>query len=318
MDEQSTVQFIECRTADEFLDSLSPRGKYFSGAHSFESFIFRGHGDQRYQLLPTALRLGTPIFTSKGWREVGCWNNDEQTQAELYTIEKFFRLADTGGLPLPEDSQALRHLLFELQYKDGALTDHGGFSIWPPETLLSLIALAQHYGLPTRLLDWSGHAFIAAYFAAIEAAKWIAQPKEAPSGVERLAVWAFEGIAYDLNRIASQGLSARMSKIREITVVTAPAASNPNLRAQRGAFTLCRKAQVALDASADREPMDCVVRNLRAQDDIYNTLIEFSLPICESPKLLRRLARENVDAATLFPGYGGVARAVRERQYWDR
>jgi hypothetical protein len=132
-----------------------------------------------------------------------------------------------------------------------------------------------------------------------------------------LAVWAFKAAAYDLNMIASQSLPSRMAKIREITLVTAPTASNANLRAQMGVFTLRRKEPVTLDALADREPMDRVVKNLKAEDDIHNDLIEFSLPICESPKLLHLLARESIDAATLFPGYDGVAKALREKQYWD-
>ncbi len=39
---------------------------------------------------------------------------------------------------------------------------------WPPDDLLSLLALAQHYGCPTRLLDWSSEGLIAAWFAATE------------------------------------------------------------------------------------------------------------------------------------------------------
>jgi hypothetical protein len=79
-------------------------------------------------------------------------------------------------------------------------------------------------------------AFIAAYFAAIEAAKWSAKSNEVRGGITRLAVWAFKAAAYDLNMIASQSLPTRVAKIREITLVTAPTASNPNLRAQMGCF----------------------------------------------------------------------------------
>ncbi|HBB86736.1 MAG TPA: hypothetical protein DC047_03885 [Blastocatellia bacterium] len=275
MDDQSPVQFIACGTADEFLDSLSPRGKYFVGEHDSDSYVFRGHGDQRYQLLPTALRFGKCIYTSTGWRKVGDWTNEIQIRAELSTIERFFGLADLTGLPLPEDSQALRDSLFDLQFLDGDLRD------WPPQNLLSLIALAQHYGIPTRLLDWFRNAFIAAYFAAIEAAKWGVEQES--SGVERLAVWAFKAIGYDLNRIASYKHRNRLEKIRMISVITAPEASNTDLHAQRGVFTLCRSVADSLEAPAHREPMDEVVKNLSAQDDIHNNLIEFSLPISESP-----------------------------------
>lgn len=115
-DKEAVVHVPPCASAEEFLDSLSPRGKYFVAEHDSDSYIFRGHGDQRYRLLPTAFRVGTPIITSCGWREVAHWNNHEQINAELQTLGSFFESADRAGLPLPEDSQALRESLFELRY----------------------------------------------------------------------------------------------------------------------------------------------------------------------------------------------------------
>lgn len=36
----------------------------------------------------------------------------------------------------------------------------------PPNNLLDLFALAQHHGVPTRLIDWTSNSFTAAFFAA--------------------------------------------------------------------------------------------------------------------------------------------------------
>lgn len=42
------------------------------------------------------------------------------------------------------------------------------------------------------------------------------------------------------------------------------------------------------------------------------SVIQFTLPASECGELLRLLSRLGVDAAALFPGYGGVVRSLRE------
>ena len=42
----------------------------------------------------------------------------------------------------------------------------------------------------------------------------------------------------------------------------------------------------------------------------------FLLPVEEAPALLTLLARDGVTAAEIFPGYGGVVQALKERDLW--
>ena len=292
------VKRVECTSVDQLLDQLSPRAPHFYDFGPF-AFVFRGHADARFTLRPSAFRLGTQIVTPRGWRPVQEWTNGEQVAAERQTIRAFFDQADRAGLPLPEDSQAIRRHLFE---------DEISSAEWPTPPLFSLIGLAQHFGMPTRLLDWSRSSYKAAYFAAQEAARWCWHPSRSPEGVTHLGIWAYCLLAhrFDLD------LGDSATSDRHIIAITAPAAGNPNLHAQEGVFTLHRPLTAGPNELTDTRPIDELIR----ERSTVQLLLHFTLPIQQAPTLLRLLAKEGVSGASLFPGFGGAALAVREQRYW--
>lgn len=311
---ESPVREVPCKTEHEFLDVLSPRGAHFRREGEPYRVLFRGHADARFALLPSAFRAR--------WKREPI--NDDQVSYELEAIQNFFWLADRCGLALPEDSQAHRRDLFSDVGNYNLPLRAKGDLLWPPREIWSLLALAQHYGLPTRLLDWSLDARTAAYFAASEAAAWTAEPSKAPAGVTDLAVWALSRTDLKVDSLMSEllasvakrqkvaGVPGRVPFLNLFAVVTAPASGNENLRAQKGVFTLHLPSSMKANASADRRPIDKIL----IDEAVQITLTKFTLPIRKAQRLLRLLAFEGISAAELFPGYGGVVSALRERRLW--
>ena len=87
---------------------------------------------------------------------------------------------------------------------------------------------------------------------------------------------------------------------------SAPHAGNANLHAQRGFFTLWGHTLAEFDETHVVPPLD----------ECAKTLLRFDLSLGEAPKLLYLLAREGIHGASLFPGYGGVARLLQEIRRW--
>ena len=267
--------------------------------------------------LPSALRKDGVLWEIEK-RELK--TNGDQILAERRTLFDFFQHVDAQGLQIPEDSQQLRRLFDSIQHaKHSALTDlESGKRVWPDNELLSPIALAQHYGIPTRLLDWSRNPLKAALFACKEAAircQLLKSDGEDVSG-KHLSVWAItpEGTRQrlKLEKVAGRGL--------DLITVTAPRASNPNLHAQEGLFTLYRPVKVTLKDTVDRRPLDELLQNAVGADATLNRplMYRFVLPVTAARKLLYLLAKDGIDRATIFQGYDGVAKALRDRALWDR
>jgi len=137
------------------------------------------------------------------------------------------------------------------------------------------------------MLDWTRHARIAAYFAACSVKEEDRTPSE-------LAVWALERREPDGSELAME-------------FCVTPSASNPNLRAQSGLFTM------HMFRDGRRElPLEDAIASFNATSNDPIGIIKITLDTQHSRELLYLLADEGVDGASLFPGPDGVVKKLRE------
>lgn len=149
----------------------------------------------------------------------------------------------------------------------------------PPEARndeTSLLALGQHYGLPTRLLDWTESPYIAAFFAYNRTSIWGALD-------QRIAIWALD----TQNPIWSAEFG--------VAVVDVPSFGNQRIRNQAGKFTLART------------PFATLEEYVGAHADAGAALTKFMLPASDAHKALADLDAMGIHHAVVYPEIEGSA-----------
>ena len=152
-----------------------------------------------------------------------------------------------------------------------------------PSNDLEWLALAQHHGQATRLLDWTESLLVAAYFAVADAVQ-----ENDP------VIYALPSAFHRL----SEGQDSKFDVFDpKRTCVYRPPHVSPNIVAQQGIFTLSDQPVKPLD-----EDNAIMIRSWQITCNLLD--IKDRLNLCD------------VNHASLFPGLDGVARHVSWLQKW--
>lgn len=149
------------------------------------------------------------------------------------------------------------------------------------------LALAQHHGLPTRLLDWTSNPLVALWFA-------IENPTFADEGA---AVWAFDADECDY---VDENLSNPADVPR--TMIFRPHHHDSRIVAQSGWFTV-HKYSPTNDDFSKFETLKAQRPNLR----------RFEIPKKVFPAIRDDLARCGINRSSLFPDLSGLCEAITWR-----
>jgi len=200
----------------------------------------------------------------------------------------FHRLASKGGLTLP---QYLDTVIPELHFHICAVRNEI-IDLKKEEEFGAFLALVQHHGFPTPLLDWTLSPYIAAYFAFREV------DDEHPMG-DNVKLYIFDFVEW--TRSFAQPLNLRDQTQLYVSVLRPYARFNPRIVPQQGTFTV-----------TNVDDMESYL--LRRSDEAKKTFLHTALlSVKEKPRVLRELNLMGINEMTLFPSLGGICRAMKSR-----
>ncbi len=167
----------------------------------------------------------------------------------------------------------------------------------------ALLALAQHHGYPTPLLDWTYSPYVAAYFAYADI------PKDAVDDYVRVFIFDVDGWVNKIDHMSKINKKDFKSLIHLNFTLPSFSYLEP---LSIGNNRMLPQQSVSMVSNID--DIEGYIKS-RGKEKNHEYLKIYDLPVKDKTKVMRELDCMGITAASLFPGLDGVCTALKEKYF---